>query len=353
MTQLTKQTAFIDKDYIEVNLDLHDKSSTSQVEQCYTLMQNNHNSRVLRCILTKGCGLLPVDLSNSALTLYIKKADLALVMLSGQIVDAKNGIVDFLLTRQALAIADKITCEVIKTGVDKSTMSFPNFILEIDSTIIDEDLVESTNDFSALNDALSKVNNWESRFTELENKVDPFATTLIISQQMAELGSSQNVTLNWSYNRDIKSQKINDENLDNTIRSKSYGNVTTGTTYTLTAISVLDFTTSKSVSITFANGVYYGKSSSTDYNSNLIKSLNKELSTNKSRTITVDASANEYIYYCVPTRLGECSFNVNGFDGGFDKVATISFANDFGYKEDYYIYKSTNSNLGSTTVIVK
>lgn len=73
MTQITKQTTFVDKDYVEINLDLHDKSSTSQAEQHYTLMQNNHNSRVLRCILTKG-GLVPVDLSNSALTLYIKKS---------------------------------------------------------------------------------------------------------------------------------------------------------------------------------------------------------------------------------------------------------------------------------------
>ena len=198
-----------------------------------------------------------------------------------------------------------------------------------------------------------KIREIESELSRLENQVNPFTATLSISKSIAELGSSQDLTLNWSYNRDIKSQKINNDNLDISIRSKSYSNVSSSTTYTLTATSTLDLTTSKSVSITFANGIYYGVSSSVDYNSDLIKSLTKELSTNKSRTVTINASSDEYIYYCVPTRLGECSFNVNGFEGGFDIVATVSFANDFNYTENYFIYKSTNSNLGNTTVVVK
>lgn len=199
----------------------------------------------------------------------------------------------------------------------------------------------------------SELNQTNAQLSKLEDQVNPFTATLSISKQIAELGSSQNLTLNWSYNRDIKAQKINSDNLDVSVRSKSYSNVSSSTTYTLTATSTLDLTTSKSVSITFANGIYYGVSSSVDYNSDLIKSLTKELSTNKSRTVTVNASSGEYIYYCVPTRLGECSFNVNGFEGGFDKVATVSFTNDFNYTENYFIYKSTNSNLGNTTVVVK
>ena len=178
-----------------------------------------------------------------------------------------------------------------------------------------------------------KIREIESKLSRLENQVNPFTATLSISKSIAELGSSQDLTLNWSYNRDIKAQKINNDNLDISIRSKSYSNVSTPTTYMLTATSTLDLTTSKSVSITFANGIYYGASSSTNYDSDLIKSLTKELSTNKSRTITVNASPGEYIYYCVPTRLGECSFNVNGFEGGFDKVSTVSFTNDFNYTE--------------------
>lgn len=217
-------------------------------------------------------------------------------------------------------------------------------------TIVDE---IKQNSQEKIREIESELNQTNAQLSKLEDQVNPFTATLSISKQIAELGSSQNLTLNWSYNRDIKAQKINSDNLDVSVRSKSYSNVSSSTTYTLTATSTLDLTTSKSVSITFANGIYYGVSSSVDYNSDLIKSLTKELSTNKSRTVTVNASSDEYIYYCVPTRLGECSFNVNGFDGGFDKVATVSFTNDFNYTENYFIYKSTNSNLGNTTVVVK
>ena len=217
-------------------------------------------------------------------------------------------------------------------------------------TIVDEIKQNSQEKIREIESELAQTN---AQLSKLEDQVNPFTATLSISKSIAELGSSQDLTLNWSYNRDIKAQKINNDNLDISIRSKSYSNVSSSTTYTLTATSTLDLTTSKSVSITFANGIYYGASSSTNYDSDLIKSLTKELSTNKSRTVTVNASSDEYIYYCVPTRLGECSFNVNGFEGGFDKVATVSFTNDFNYTENYFIYKSTNSNLGNTTVVVK
>ena len=161
----------VDRDYIEVNLDLHDKTSTSDVQNYYVLKQGDHISRVLRCNLTKG-GLIPIDLKNSVLTLYIKKADMGLVAIKGTIVDATNGIVDFPLTRQSLAIADKIVCEVVKIGSDASTMSFPLFTLQVEDSIADDDLIESTDEFSLLTDALAQVTDWEGKFNEQYTQTD-------------------------------------------------------------------------------------------------------------------------------------------------------------------------------------
>lgn len=161
----------VDRDYIEVNLDLHDKTSTSDVQNYYVLKQGDHISRVLRCNLTKG-GLIPIDLKNSVLTLYIKKADMGLVAIKGTIVDATNGIVDFPLTRQSLAIADKIICEVVKVGSDASTMSFPLFSLQVEDSIADDDLIESTDEFSLLTDALAQVTDWEGKFNEQYTQTD-------------------------------------------------------------------------------------------------------------------------------------------------------------------------------------
>lgn len=300
----------------------------------------------------------PFEIDGYRVTVVANKVDGTEIMNDCTILDGANGLVEFEITEQFNAVEGVVDCQ-LKLFKGKTLLTSMPFSINVVKSVSTKEIV-SSNELKTLVNALGEVQDIDNRFAQtnaqlsrLENQVDPFTATLSISKSIAELGSSQDLTLNWSYNRDIKAQKINNDNLDISIRSKSYSNVSTSTTYTLTATSTLDFTTSKSVSITFTNGIYYGASSSTNYNSDLIKSLTKELSTNKSRTITVDASSSEYIYYCVPARLGECSFNVNGFDGGFDNVTTISFTNDFGYTEDYRIYKSAQANLGNTTVIVK
>lgn len=190
---------------------------------------------------------------------------------------------------------------------------------------------------------------------QMDNLTNPFnISSFTISQSTAQIGSSVNITLQWSYSKnDIVNQFLNDEALDIAIRQKTYSNITTNQNYTIKATSTSNDTKSKSVSIKFYNGIYYGKSSSSTYNADLIKSFTKVLSDTKARTITVNALAEEYIFYCIPSRLGTPNFNVGGFDGGFTKVSTISFTNSDNYTENYDIYKSTNSNLGNTTVVIK
>ena len=148
-------------------------------------------------------------------------------------------------------------------------------------------------------------------------------------------------------------QTINNQSLETSVREKTYTAVTADTTYTLKGISENDVEKSKSVSVKFYNGIYYGKSNSSSYNAALINSFTKVLSDSKARTVTVNAGSGEYIFYCLPTRLGTPSFNVGGFDGGFSKVATVNFTNSDSFAENYDIYKSDNANLGNTTVVVK
>ena len=168
------------------------------------------------------------------------------------------------------------------------------------------------------------------------------------------MGSTVSANLTWNYTHStIKSQTINDEVIENALRAKIFTEVSTTTTYTLAATSNSDVEKSKSTTITFANGVYYGKSTASTYDSTLINSLTKQLSNSKDRTITVNAGVGEYIFYCIPSRLGDCSFNVGGFDGGFSKVATVNFTNSDNYVEEYNIYKSDNANLGNTNVTIK
>lgn len=171
-----------------------------------------------------------------------------------------------------------------------------------------------------------------------------------------EMGSTvTDVTLNWTLNKEPESQKVDSETVEKTLRTKQFTgqSIQADKTYTLSATDEREKTVTKTTKITFLNGVYWGVGESKDaFDSAFILGLTKGLQASKAKTFTVNAEAGQHIYYAVPSRYGTCGFNVGGFDGGFEKAATIEFTNASGYAENYDIYKSDNAGLGSTTVKV-
>ena len=163
---------------------------------------------------------------------------------------------------------------------------------------------------------------------------------------VSEIGSSQTITLAWTLNKQATSQNINGTPV--TGSTKQYTGVTTGTTYTLN-VSDGQTSASKSVSVSFANRIYYGAAADLT----TVTSLSSVLSNDPERTITVDAGAGEYIIYAIPARLGDVKFFVSGFEGGFEDPVEQTLTNSSGYQESYKVYRSTNANLGTTTVEVK
>ncbi len=121
--------------------------------------------------------------------------------------------------------------------------------------------------------------------------------------------------------------------------------------FTLTAIGDTNTATS-TYTLTFVNNVYYATSNNAAATVSQISAGTTVLSNNKARSFTVTAGTGEYIYYSYPSRLGTASFTVGGFAGGFSLISTQSHINSAGYTEDYYVYRSDNSSLGSTTVTV-
>ena len=136
--------------------------------------------------------------------------------------------------------------------------------------------------------------------------------------------------------------------------------VTTGKTWTLTGKETpvpgkSQAQVTKSVSVQFLNGVYYGKAAapaSVDSAFILGSGFTKTLSASRVASFSVNAAAGEYIWYALPESIGACAFKVGGFDGGFTLVDTILFTNASGFSENYRVYRSDNAGLGSTTVSV-
>lgn len=106
-------------------------------------------------------------------------------------------------------------------------------------------------------------------------------------------------------------------------------------------------------SLVFRQNNYWGVSSNTALDgTGLIGLGGSALSTGRSRSFSVTAGSGEYIYYAYPTSYGTATFTVGGFAGGFSLLGTYSHTNANSFVENYYIYRSDNPNLGTTTVVV-
>ena len=217
--------------------------------------------------------------------------------------------------------------------------------------ITDDDLInveaiqydnENHDNIRTVKDALDKL-----LYVELSISLTSNTSTVLEKGRLVN-----GVIINWTYSKRIISQLLDGVPIDLNTRSYLYNStLTSDKRFTLTASDVSK-TFSKDISFNFYNGVYWGTSSNTTYNDTFIMSLSKELRSNRNKTFSVNCGEGQYIYYCIPTNYGTPTFTVGGFTGGFNKVSTIQFKNTYGYTESYDIYKSTNSNLGNTTVVV-
>lgn len=137
-------------------------------------------------------------------------------------------------------------------------------------------------------------------------------------------------------------------------QSVNYPAVGGSVTFTLNAAGAAG-SASSSITHTFYNNVYWGLSTkNSGYVAADITGLaNKTLQNTYATTFTLSPGAGQYIIYAYPARLGTATFSVGGFTGGFDGPTTVSVTNASGYTENYYLWNSRASNLGSTTVTVQ
>ena len=204
-----------------------------------------------------------------------------------------------------------------------------------------------------------KLNRIEAAIYEHTKQLDELLykaisiTNFSLSKTTAELGEViKNLKATWTYNKARISQKFNGITLDASIRSYDIlDEITANKSFSLSATDGKT-TVNRTASINFYNGRYYGVSNSETYDSDFILSLNKTLTNSRACNFTVNCGPGQYIFFAIPTKFGTPTFTVGGFSGGFNKIKTISFVNKFGYSEGYDIWKSTNSNLGNTTVVV-
>ena len=209
---------------------------------------------------------------------------------------------------------------------------------------------------------ISKIEKNEKNIADLQDVIKDLQyvkieiTSFESDKKVVELGSTvTDITFSWKINKTPSALKLNGKVIDSKLFTykKTGMKYTSQQSFTLEAIDERNARVAKTIYMYFYNGVYYGTAKMPGtVDATFIKSLHKNLQNSKNKTFNVSCGENVFIWYALPTRYGVPTFNVGGFDGGFQKVADIEFKNSSGYSEPYIIYKSDNSNLGTKTVTV-
>lgn len=126
-----------------------------------------------------------------------------------------------------------------------------------------------------------------------------------------------------------------------------------GVTFTLTANESGGGSKTSNTSFTWLQRVYYGVATPGTLDQAFVTALSSNpLASSRSRTFSVNAGSGQKIYYVFRSAYGTPTFTVGGFAGGFSLATTISITNTYGFSENYDVWVSDNSSLGSTTVVV-
>lgn len=126
-------------------------------------------------------------------------------------------------------------------------------------------------------------------------------------------------------------------------------------TFRLTASDGTDTSISNATAV-FVNNRYYGLSTATSgwSSANVLAFGNTNLSNSGTATITLSIGSGQYFVWASRTALGARTFkdNATGFGIDMRSPATVAVTNGSGFTENYYVYCSTNPNLGTLTINV-
>ena len=178
------------------------------------------------------------------------------------------------------------------------------------------------------------------------------------------------LTLSWRFDRKPVTQTLTGPTLDSagvspTISGKEYSYPISGVSINADnqgsfrwKIAATD-NRGKAVSqtspgFTFYNCVYYGAADEPEVIDSLfIRSLGTKTSPTSGKPSGINVNGGgKYIWYCLPTGSGTCTFKSNGFPAGIELVDTIAFTNALGYTENYYVYRSNQKITDTVTIEV-
>ena len=178
--------------------------------------------------------------------------------------------------------------------------------------------------------------------------------SLTVTPNSREMGQTySSPVLNWSFNKAITSQSLNQSIGSLSSALRTYTHSTSGSssiTYILTA-SDGTTTITPQATINYYHRRFWGTTTNSSLTESEIESGTSELSNSRAKNITFDCTGGKRFWFAYPTYLGLSSVTVNGFPFtgwiGGTSPETISITNAYGYTENYYYYIINNIQNGS------
>ena len=149
--------------YLDIDLD-------SKNYRRLNAMQGDIKSRYI--LVNLYSNNLAYDLSSCTVKIYGLKRDKTIFFNNAVIKNEKLGQFEIELTNQALAVPGELKIQILVLGAAGEKLSSSAFVIDVGESIIDENAIESTNEFGALTESLTKVDEWDKYFEETSGKIE-------------------------------------------------------------------------------------------------------------------------------------------------------------------------------------
>jgi len=123
-------------------------------------------------VITCTAGSLPINLTGASVVFYATKPDDTILFNSCTIVDAAAGKVQYTPTSQTCLVAGALTCQILIIGSDSSKLLSMEFTVTVNPGDDYSSAVESTSEYTALDEALALTTGFDARITQNETDID-------------------------------------------------------------------------------------------------------------------------------------------------------------------------------------
>ena len=190
------------KHYNYLDIDLDNKNNYRRLNA----MQGDIKTRYI--LVNLYSNNLAYNLSNCTVKIYGLKRDKTIFFNNAVITNAKLGQFEIELTNQALAIAGELKIQILVLGTAGEKLTSSAFFIDVGESIIDENAIESANEFNVFTQAMKDFQKWDGKFKE---KYDGLEAEY--AENITELGSqikdnTNEIEINKT-NIDIERQRIN------------------------------------------------------------------------------------------------------------------------------------------------